>query len=92
MPWFKQVGRKNEGAREKIIIKYWFAAKLRHMFLPCWACTRLPGIYRPSPHSEDDGETPLDIARRSGACAEIIGLLSLTPRKLTTPSCFSLFE
>jgi len=25
------------------------------------------------------GETPLDIARRSGACAEIIGLLSLTP-------------
>jgi len=26
-----------------------------------------------------EGETPLDIARRSGACAEIIGLLSLTP-------------
>jgi len=27
------------------------------------------------------GETPLDIARRSGACAEIIGLLSLTPEE-----------
>ena len=28
---------------------------------------------------DNKGETPLDIARRSGACAEIIGLLSLTP-------------
>jgi len=28
------------------------------------------------------GETPLDIARRSGACAEIIGLLSLTPEEV----------
>ena len=27
------------------------------------------------------GETPLDIARRSGACAEIIGLLSHTPEE-----------
>jgi len=27
---------------------------------------------------DKEGETPLDIARRSGACAEIIGLLSLT--------------
>jgi len=30
---------------------------------------------------DNEGETPLDIARRSGACAEIIGLLSLTPEK-----------
>ena len=30
---------------------------------------------------DKEGETPLDIARRSGACAEIIGLLSLTPEK-----------
>jgi len=30
---------------------------------------------------DKDGETPLDIARRSGACAEIIGLLSLTPEE-----------
>jgi len=28
---------------------------------------------------DNDGETPIDIASRSGACAEIIGLLSLTP-------------
>jgi len=28
---------------------------------------------------DKEGETPLDIASRSGACAEIIGLLSLTP-------------
>jgi len=28
---------------------------------------------------DNDGETPLDIASRSGACAEIIGLLSHTP-------------
>jgi len=27
---------------------------------------------------DNDGETPIDIAHRSGACAEIIGLLSLT--------------
>ena len=31
---------------------------------------------------DNKGETPLDIARRSGACAEIIGLLSLTPEKV----------
>ena len=28
---------------------------------------------------DKEGKTPIDIARRSGACAEIIGLLSLTP-------------
>jgi len=28
---------------------------------------------------DNKGETPIDIAHRSGACAEIIGLLSLTP-------------
>ena len=30
---------------------------------------------------DKEGKTPLDIARRSGACAEIIGLFSLTPEK-----------
>jgi len=30
---------------------------------------------------DNNGETPIDIARRSGACAEIIGLLSLTPEE-----------
>jgi len=30
---------------------------------------------------DKEGETPIDIARRSGACAEIIGLLSLTPEE-----------
>ena len=30
---------------------------------------------------DNDGETPLDIARRSGACAEIIRLLSRTPEE-----------
>jgi len=30
---------------------------------------------------DNKGESPLDIARRSGACAEIIGLLSLTPEE-----------
>jgi len=28
---------------------------------------------------DKEGKTPIDIARRNGACAEIIGLLSLTP-------------
>jgi len=30
---------------------------------------------------DNKGETPIDIARRSGACAEITGLLSLTPEE-----------
>jgi len=30
---------------------------------------------------DNNGETPIDIARRSGACAEIIGLLSITPEE-----------
>jgi len=31
---------------------------------------------------DNKGETPIDIAHRSGACAEIIGLLSLTPEEV----------
>ena len=31
---------------------------------------------------DNEGKTPLDIARRSEACAEIIGLLSLTPEEV----------
>jgi len=30
---------------------------------------------------DKEGKTPIDIAHRSGACAEIIGLLSLTPKE-----------
>jgi len=30
---------------------------------------------------DNEGETPIDIASRSGACAEIIGLLSITPEE-----------
>jgi len=30
---------------------------------------------------DNKGETPIDIAHRSGACAEIIGLFSLTPEE-----------
>ena len=30
---------------------------------------------------DKEGKTPIDIARRSGACAEIIGLFSLTPEE-----------
>ena len=30
---------------------------------------------------DNKGETPIDIARRSGACAEIMSLLSLTPEE-----------
>ena len=47
--------------------------KLRHthILLPMWACIRLASIYRPSPHE----------TRKAKACAEIIGLLSLTPEE-----------
>jgi len=40
-------------------------------------------IYNPEALTTRDkeGKTPIDIARRSGACAEIIGLLSLTPEE-----------
>jgi len=31
---------------------------------------------------DNKGETPIDIAHRSGACAEIIGLLSITPEEV----------
>jgi len=57
--------------------------KLRptHILLPMWACIRLTCIQRPSSH-DNKGETPIDIARRSGACADIISLLSLTPEEV----------
>jgi len=43
---------------------------------------------------DKEGKTPIDIARRSGACAEIIGLLSLTPegaRSLGEDGMFRLY-
>ena len=57
--------------------------KLRHthILLPMWACSRFATIYRPSPH-ETIKAKPLDIASStSGACADIISLLSLTPEE-----------
>jgi len=41
-------------------------------------CYKLQALTTP----DNKGETPLDIARRSGACAEIISLLSLTPEEV----------
>jgi len=36
---------------------------------------------------DNKGETPIDIARRSGACAEIISLLSFTPEEVRSLGC-----
>jgi len=44
------------------------------------ACSRIYGITWPSSHETIKAKLPY-IARRSGACAEIIGLLSLTPEE-----------
>jgi len=41
---------------------------------------------------DNKGETPIDIARRSGACAEIIGLLSLTPEELRSLGAKGMFR
>jgi len=41
---------------------------------------------------DKEGETPLDIARRSGACAEIIGLLSLTPEGVKSLGGLEMFR
>ena len=56
--------------------------KLRHthIFLPMWAWSRFATIQSSHPRDKE-GETPIDIVSRSGACAEIIGLLSLTPEE-----------
>jgi len=53
-------------------------AQTIRMFLPCGH--GLDWLHQEALTTRDNkGETPLDIAHRSGACAEIIGLLSLTP-------------
>ena len=50
------------------------------MFLPCGH--GLDWLHQEALTTRDNkGETPLDIAHRSGACAEIIGLLSITPEE-----------
>ena len=60
---------------------HWLAAKAQThthalAFVGMWSICYNP---RALATRDNKGETPLDIARRSGACAEIIGLLSLTP-------------
>jgi len=39
---------------------------------------------------DNKGETSIDIARRSGACAEIIGLLSNTPEEARSLGCMGM--
>ena len=62
---------------------HWFAAKAQtHTHI--LASVGVDSIgFNPEALTTRDKEdkTPLDIARRSGACAEIIGLLSLTPEE-----------
>jgi len=62
---------------------HWLAAKAQ-THTPVLACVGVQSIcYNEEALATRDnkGETPLDIARRSEACAEIIGLLSLTPEE-----------
>jgi len=62
---------------------HWMAAKAQ-THTPALAFVGVESIgYNPrAPTTRDNkGETPLEIASRSGACAEIISLLSLTPEE-----------
>jgi len=57
--------------------------KLRHthILLPLWAWSRLNSIYRPSPHETIKAKLPSTLPVGVEHCAEIIGLLSLTPEE-----------
>jgi len=59
---------------------HWMAAKAQtHTHTLAMVGVQSFGYNRQALTTRDNkGETPIDIARRSGACAEIIGLLSLT--------------
>jgi len=62
---------------------HWMAAKAQtHTHVLAIVCVLSIG-YNPEALTTRDnkGETPIDIAHWSGACAEIIGLLSLTPEE-----------
>jgi len=62
---------------------HWMAAKAQtHTHTLAYVGVQSIG-YNPEALTTRDkeGETPIDIARRSGACAEIIGLLSHTPEE-----------
>jgi len=56
------------------------AQKHSHILSDCALCIVLYN-FEALTTRDNKGETPLDIARRSGACAEIIGLLSNTPEE-----------
>jgi len=62
---------------------HWMAAKAQtHTHILAWVGVMSIGYNEEALTTRDNkGETPIDIARRSGACAEIIGLLSLTPEE-----------
>ena len=63
---------------------HWLAAKAQtHTHALAYVGVTSIGLNPEALTTRDNkGETPLDIARRSGACAEIIGLLSLTPEEV----------
>jgi len=62
---------------------HWLAAKAQtHTHTLAYVGVDLICLYVDALITRDkEGKTPIDIARRSGACAEIIGLLSLTPEE-----------
>jgi len=62
---------------------HWLAAKAQtHTHTLAYVGVYSIGLNEEAITTRDNkGETPLDIACRSGACAEIIGLLSLTPEE-----------
>jgi len=63
---------------------HWLAAKAQtHTHVLAWVGVQSIDLNPEALTTRDNkGETPIDIARRSGACAEIIGLLSLTPEEV----------
>jgi len=62
---------------------HWMAAKAQtHTHTLALMClTSIELNYEALTTRDKEGKTPIDIASRSGACAEIIGLLSLTPEE-----------
>ena len=62
---------------------HWLAAKAQtHTHTLAYVGVQSIGLNLQALTSRDNkGETPIDIALRSGACAEIISLLSLTPEE-----------
>jgi len=63
---------------------HWMAAKAQtHTHVLAFVGVESIGLNPEALTTRDkEGKTPIDIASRSGACAEIIGLLSLTPEEV----------